>query len=95
VNLISPEDLADRLLCRVREMAVTRGITVGKFGPETDLLTAGILDSMGFVELLMVMETEYGYRIDLAEADPVQFSTIEGLCDLALSQSDQWLGEPC
>jgi hypothetical protein len=43
----------------------------------TYLLTTGILVSIGFVELLMFVETEHGYKIDLIDADPAQFSIIK------------------
>jgi len=88
VTVMSQQELAHHLFARVREIAKTRGVVVGELGPGTDLLTAGILDSMGFVDLLMFLETEYGYRIDLTEADPGQFSTIQGLCELAVGGTD-------
>ncbi len=51
---------------------------------ETDLLTTGILDSVGFVELLAEMEAMIGWEIDLTDADPSEFVTIAGFCRIAL-----------
>ena len=76
-------ELADRLIKQIRGSNTGRTSLNTEIEPDTDLLTTGILDSMGFVELLIFMETEYGYKIDLLDADPAQFSTIKGLCELA------------
>jgi acyl carrier protein len=44
-----------------------------------DLLASGALDSHRFVELCLFIEEKAGAPIDIAEADPEQLSTIEGL----------------
>jgi acyl carrier protein len=53
-----------------------------QIGAETDLLATGMLDSQGLVELLMFIEDEYGYELDLSEAEPADYSTVKGLFDL-------------
>ncbi len=80
-------ELADHLIERIRRQ--TNGMVSGntEIKPETDLLTSGILDPTDFIELPLFMETEYGYKIDLVDADPAQFSTIKGLCELAKKDS--------
>jgi acyl carrier protein len=70
-------------------------VVLSELGPETDLLSAGIIDSMGLVDLLMFVETEYGYRINLTEADPARFSTVQGLCELALGPTESLRAEAC
>ena len=50
----------------------------------TDLLATGVLDSIGFIELLTFLENEASCTIDLAELDPEDFVTVEGLCRQAL-----------
>ena len=37
-------------------------------GPDTDLLSSGILDSMGLVSLFFLIETMGGQPVDLSEA---------------------------
>lgn len=46
---------------------------------DTDLIASGILDSMGFIELLLFVESIIGRKIDLGELDPTEFTTIRGL----------------
>ncbi len=60
--------------------------------PDTELLASGILDSFGFLDLIVYLESKTGLQIDLADADPNEFAIVRGLCQLALkSQAVQ----PC
>jgi acyl carrier protein len=56
------------------------------FTDETDLIASGVLDSMGFVELMLYLETIIGEQVDLNEADPRDFTTIKGLCHTVMVQ---------
>jgi acyl carrier protein len=51
---------------------------------DTDLIGAGLLDSFGFVDLLVYIESLGGCKVDLTEADPVEFTVVKGLCRIAL-----------
>lgn len=63
-----------------------------EIGVDTELLGTGILDSFGFLDLIMHIESKTGLQVDLAEADPGEFAVVRGLCSLALrSQAAQ----PC
>ena len=55
---------------------------------ETDLIANGILDSLGFIELMLYLETITEEKIDLNDADPKDFTTIRGLCRTILNQHD-------
>ncbi|MFQ5502249.1 MAG: acyl carrier protein [Phycisphaerae bacterium] len=50
---------------------------------QTDLFESGVLDSVAFIELIVFLEDRLGRSIDLSEADPSDFSTVAGLCELA------------
>lgn len=52
---------------------------VAPIGDEVNLLDTGVLDSMGFIELLGYIETVTGHKIDLFELDPSAFTSIRGL----------------
>lgn len=45
----------------------------------TDLIAGGWLDSMGFVELLVYLQSAIGKEIDLSDLDPLEFASIRGL----------------
>ena len=51
---------------------------------ETNLLSSGLIDSFGFVDLIVYIESMDGYRVDLSDADPNEFVVIRGLCRIAL-----------
>lgn len=59
---------------------------------ETELLGTGILDSFGFLDLIMHIESKTGLQIDLADADPGEFAVVRGLCNLALKTQ---AAQPC
>ena len=44
--------------------------------PETDLFDTGVLDSMGFVELLVQLEREFGLRVQLGDIEIDNFRSI-------------------
>jgi acyl carrier protein len=54
---------------------------------DTDLLSTGLLDSVGFVELLAALENRIGCAIDLSDVDPAEFTTVRGLCGLAIARN--------
>lgn len=43
------------------------------------LITSGLLDSLEFISMLMEIENNLDIDIDFEDADPVQFTTINGL----------------
>ena len=60
-----------------------------KITPDTELLGSGLLDSFDFLDLIVHIESKTGQKIDLAVADPSEFSIVRGLCRLALSNAPQ------
>jgi acyl carrier protein len=59
------------------------------FTEGTDLIATGILDSRGFIEMMLEVEQQTGNRIDLSDVDPGEFTTIKGLCKCAMAQVQQ------
>ena len=54
---------------------------------DADLMATGVLDSMGFIELLAYVESITGVRIDFSDLDPEEFTSIEGLSRSAVSRN--------
>jgi acyl carrier protein len=50
--------------------------------PHTDLLDSGLLDSMAFVELLLNLEREFGYRVDMETLDMESFRSVASIAEL-------------
>jgi acyl carrier protein len=60
--------------------------------PDTELLGSGLLDSFDFLDLIVHIESQTGHKIDLAVADPNEFSMVRGLWNLAHSNGKPRLG---
>lgn len=41
-----------------------------------------LLDSVGFVALVMELEEAYGIEIPIEEVEPEKFDTVEGICEV-------------
>lgn len=57
--------------------------------PDTDLIGAGIVDSFAFIDLCLAIEQKTGAIIDFAELPIEQYTTIQALFDLAMSQASK------
>ena len=55
-----------------------------KMSMDTELLGSGLLDSFDFLDLIVYIETKSGHKIDLAIADPNEFSVVRGLWNLTV-----------
>lgn len=78
------QDLVAQVLSWVKQNNRSPEETDGEIDKDTDLLAAGVLDSIAFIELITFIESETGYQIDIAEADPEDFATVAGLCRYAI-----------
>lgn len=52
--------------------------------PETDLLETGVLDSLGFVELLLHLEQDFGVTVALEQLDLHNFRSLERIAAFLL-----------
>ncbi len=71
----------------VQEQVEDAGLDSTEITPETDLLGSGILDSLGFIELIAHIEELTGTQLDLLDIDPDAFPRVRGLCEFALRSS--------
>lgn len=89
MNLPIEEALVSHLMDWVRRTnELPQGIAV-EFTSHTDLIAAGVLDSRGFIELMLEAEQQTGHHIDLNDVDPSEFTTIRGLCRCAMAAMTQ------
>lgn len=49
---------------------------------DTDVIEEGLLDSLAFVQLLLALEEEFGVKVDLADLDLENFSTVSNIARL-------------
>ena len=82
------EELVSQVVEWVESRNHNAGETNGRIESGTDLLAEGILDSVGFVELLTFIEEQTGRQMDLADLDPEEFAKIGGLCRHAMASAN-------
>jgi acyl carrier protein len=80
---------------QVREFLVTRfadplsakGLGPGQIPDDFDLLTEGVVDSFGVLEMISAMEEHFGVSIDYERLDPEDLTVIGPLSRFVESQS--------
>lgn len=53
--------------------------------PETDLFETGVLDSLGFVELVLHLEQEFGVKITLEQVEIDNFRSVDRIAAFLLN----------
>ena len=78
---------SSRILCD--EIQKLFGSSLGLDIPsaETDLLEAGILDSMSFIELLLQLESTFGIMVNFDDIEFGNFRTVEKIAEFVASRS--------
>ena len=80
MTISTKDELVAQAVSWVREKSPVAEAADAPIDGAMDLFAAGLLDSVGFVELVAFIEEQAGGQIDLAEVDPEEFMTIQGLC---------------
>lgn len=57
-------------------------------GVDTDVIEEGLLDSLAFVQLLLALEEEFGVKVDLADLELDDFSTITSIARLVSTNKE-------
>jgi acyl carrier protein len=55
---------------------------------QTPLITSGILDSLGVLELVAFLEARYGIEFAADELDPGRLNTLESIAQLVRAKSE-------
>ena len=76
-------ELVDVIVRWVSQKNGVNGYRGTQITAETDLMESELLDSFGFVELMMFIEGQTGRKIDLTDVDPSEFSVVRGLSSIA------------
>ncbi|MBN1983838.1 MAG: acyl carrier protein [Chitinivibrionales bacterium] len=72
---------------KIRSYAAGNGVKIKKIDEEKSLIKQGIVDSVGLIDVLSILEQEFNITINFAENDPEQFSSVNGLARLIRSAS--------
>ena len=84
---LSPEAIENYIREHLAQVAREKGIDLPEIHGDSNLLDLGVLDSLGFVQMLMSLEAEFDLELDLTEMDPDEFTSLKGLVATALKTS--------
>ena len=84
MKLQSEIEVVDLIIKWVKKNTQANGNGRVEVAWHTDLMETGLLDSIGFVQLIVFMERKIGCNIDLTDVDPSEFTTVIGLSRIAL-----------
>jgi acyl carrier protein len=88
VNRTQEDALIASLLCWIKEHKLPGNGCRPEIAEDTDLITDGLLDSMGLVDLLLFVEEQTGRSIDLKTVEPKDICVVKNLCRIALGERD-------
>jgi len=91
VQIQSQRELTDLIIQWVRDNRPPDDFADPEITEETDLMASGLLDSYGFVDLLLFLEQQTGAKVDLAEVDPSEFTVVKSLCRIVLGDGSDLL----
>lgn len=70
MSRVSAEQVRSLIVSRLHTSIVEAGFDPDALDDDFDMLTAGVIDSLGLVELVAAIEREFAMTLDLADLDP-------------------------
>jgi acyl carrier protein len=80
MSVVSAEQVRALVLSRLEPSIVAAGLKPEEICDDLDMLTEGLIDSMGIVEMIAAIEQRFGVSIDFAELDPENLTIIGPFC---------------
>ncbi len=84
MNRTQEDALIASVLNWIREHKLPGNHHGAEITEDIDLITDGLLDSMGLVDLLLFVEEQTGRPIDLKTVEPKDICVVKNLCRIAL-----------
>ena len=79
MNMKTNDELARLAVDWIRRNNSETEATNGEIDRSTNLLDGGVLDSIGFLDLIGYLEQESGGQIELLDAELDEIATVDGL----------------
>jgi acyl carrier protein len=76
----SADDVKMLILSCLERSKSPQGLVPDHLSDDFDLRTEGLVDSLGFVQLIVELEERLGFDIDLADLDPALLTVMGPLC---------------
>ncbi len=82
------DDVRSFVLTGVGDALAAKGLKPGDVPDSFDLLVEGVIDSFGIVELIMRVEQEYGFELDLSDLDADDLTRVGPLSRYVQERAD-------
>ncbi len=89
MNEFPAEEVRTFLLEFFEESLTLRGYSVQDIPEDFDLLTEGIIDSLGFLEMVLAVQDKFDVEIDFEEIDPEKLSIVGPLCQYIIGKINE------
>ena len=73
---LTPAEVRDFLLQHFARSIAARGLNPAEIRDDFDFLTAGIVDSLGVIEMISAVEGSFGITVDFETMDPAQLTVL-------------------
>ena len=87
MSSVTASDVRAFLLDHYAEGISANGVEGGAVPDDFDLLTEGVIDSFGILEMIAAMEERFGFEIDFESIDPQDLTVVGPLCRFVESQT--------
>ena len=77
---LTTEQVRAFILDRFRSQLEAKGLSPSTISDNFDLLTEGVVDSMGVVELINALEQHWNIQLDLEALEPESLTIVGPLC---------------
>jgi acyl carrier protein len=72
-------DMRAFIIDRLTETAETLGLHDLKIDGDFNVFDSGVVDSLGFIELVADVEERFNVLLDFGDRDPSDFGTVDGM----------------
>lgn len=76
MNRITADGIRQFILSRLQDQLEAKGLTPSSVPDDFDLLTEGVIDSMRLVELVVLLEEQFGVHLDFDGLDPESLTIV-------------------
>jgi len=80
VTTVSAEQVRSLVLEKLQASLAGKGLTSANIPDNYDLLTEGVIDSMGILQLISEVEFRLGITVDFEDLDPEDLTVIGPFC---------------
>lgn len=83
---VSAQAVRDLIVARYADSLAAVGVAADEVPDELDLRDAGVIDSLGFLELVVTLEDQLGASLDFETLDPDLLTTVGPLAHYVAAQ---------